>query len=64
VKQWSGRDIVMVSGRYFIANPDLVFRLKNNLELDKWNRVAFMDHPPQGATQIMLFIANSKSVLS
>ncbi|GAM84603.1 hypothetical protein ANO11243_025990 [Dothideomycetidae sp. 11243] len=34
-------DIAVVFGRYFISNPDLVYRLKNNIELTKYDRSTF-----------------------
>ncbi|KAI1111626.1 NADH:flavin oxidoreductase/NADH oxidase family protein-like protein [Nemania sp. NC0429] len=35
------RDIVVVMGRHFIANPDLVFRIKRGLELNAYKREFF-----------------------
>merc|ERR1712032_397324 len=35
------RDIAVVFGRYFISTPDLVFRLKNGIELNPYNRNMF-----------------------
>ncbi|EPY49479.1 NADPH dehydrogenase [Schizosaccharomyces cryophilus OY26] len=34
-------NVLVVFGRYFLANPDLPFRLKHNLPLNKWNRSKF-----------------------
>ncbi|KAH8909662.1 FMN-linked oxidoreductase [Coniochaeta sp. PMI_546] len=34
-------DVIVVFGRHFIANPDLVFRLKNNIPLNKYDRPTF-----------------------
>ena len=34
-------DTLIAYGRHFIANPDLVFRLKNNLELNPYDRFTF-----------------------
>lgn len=34
-------DVVVVFGRHFIANPDLVFRLKNGVPLNKYDRPTF-----------------------
>ncbi|KAJ5982784.1 NADH:flavin oxidoreductase/NADH oxidase [Penicillium sp. IBT 35674x] len=39
--QWEDRDVVVVFGRYFIANPDLPFRLRYSKSLNKWNRDTF-----------------------
>jgi NADPH2 dehydrogenase len=35
------KDILVVFGRYFIANPDLVFRIKQELELNAYDRGTF-----------------------
>lgn len=35
------KDIVVVFGRYFIANPDLVWRIKESLEFAPYNRDTF-----------------------
>jgi NADPH2 dehydrogenase len=35
------RDIVVVFGRYFISNPDLVFRLERGIELNEYDRSTF-----------------------
>jgi len=35
------RDIAVVFGRYFITNPDLVFRIKKGIELAKYDRGTF-----------------------
>jgi NADPH2 dehydrogenase len=35
------RDIVVVFGRYFISTPDLVFRLKEGIELNPYDRSTF-----------------------
>ncbi|KAK6213154.1 NADPH dehydrogenase [Colletotrichum tabaci] len=37
-KKW---DVVIAFGRHFIANPDLVYRIKNGVELTKYNRDTF-----------------------
>lgn len=34
-------DVLVAFGRQFIANPDLVFRMKNGIELTKYNRKTF-----------------------
>jgi NADPH2 dehydrogenase len=38
---WKARDVGVVFGRYFIANPDLVFRIKEGVELNKYDRDTF-----------------------
>ncbi|KAH8688544.1 putative N-ethylmaleimide reductase [Ilyonectria robusta] len=35
------KDIVVMFGRHFIANPDLVYRIKEGLELSAYNRSTF-----------------------
>jgi NADPH2 dehydrogenase len=47
------KDIVVIFGRYFIANPDLVYRIKADLELTPHDRntfyssdaVGYVDYP-------------------
>ncbi|EPX75161.1 NADPH dehydrogenase [Schizosaccharomyces octosporus yFS286] len=40
--QLATQDNVLVAfGRYFLANPDLPFRLKFNIPLNRWNRAKF-----------------------
>lgn len=34
-------DVAIVFGRYFISNPDLVFRIKENIKLEKYDRTYF-----------------------
>lgn len=34
-------DIVIVFGRYFVANPDLVFRIKTRVPFEKYARTYF-----------------------
>lgn len=41
VEEFPDNDIVVVFGRHFIANPDLVFRLKENLPLTRYDRSLF-----------------------
>ncbi|UKZ76873.1 hypothetical protein TrVFT333_004588 [Trichoderma virens FT-333] len=38
---YPGKDIMVMFGRYFVANPDLVFRIKNNLNLNQYDRSTF-----------------------
>ncbi|KAH8882418.1 NADH:flavin oxidoreductase/NADH oxidase [Thozetella sp. PMI_491] len=38
---WPNKDVVIVFGRSFIANPDLPFRLREGIPLNPWNRSGF-----------------------
>ncbi|KAF2787959.1 FMN-linked oxidoreductase [Melanomma pulvis-pyrius CBS 109.77] len=40
-EEYPEKDIVVVFGRYFISTPDLVFRLKEGIELQDYNRDTF-----------------------
>jgi NADPH2 dehydrogenase len=40
-KQYKDQDLAIVFGRYFIANPDLVFRMKEDIPFQKYNRDTF-----------------------
>lgn len=40
-EEYPNKDVVMVFGRYFISNPDLVFRIKKGIELAKYDRNTF-----------------------
>jgi NADPH2 dehydrogenase len=40
-KQYKDKDVVAVFGRSFIATPDLPFRIRNGIELNKYNRDTF-----------------------
>jgi len=40
-KTYRDYDVVVVFGRHFIANPDLVFRLKHDIALNKYDRPTF-----------------------
>ncbi|EGY17460.1 hypothetical protein VD0002_g6361 [Verticillium dahliae] len=40
-EKYPGKDIVVIFGRYFISNPDLVFRISKDLALDLYNRETF-----------------------
>lgn len=42
-EQYPNRDVVVVFGRYFISNPDLVSRLKQMVGLTKYERGTFYD---------------------
>lgn len=40
-KKW---DVIVGFGRNFLANPDLVYRVQNGVELNKYDRSTFYDH--------------------
>ncbi|KAK4465797.1 hypothetical protein QBC42DRAFT_108118 [Cladorrhinum samala] len=40
-EEYKGRDVVAVFGRYFISTPDLPFRVKENIELNDYDRNTF-----------------------
>lgn len=40
-EEYPDREIVVIFGRYFIANPDLVYRAKKDLKLATWDRNTF-----------------------
>jgi NADPH2 dehydrogenase len=40
-EEYPDKDIVVVFGRHFIANPDLVYRIKEGLELTAYDRKTF-----------------------
>ncbi|KAK9366210.1 hypothetical protein V1509DRAFT_630483 [Lipomyces kononenkoae] len=37
-------NVLVAFGRHFLANPDLVFRIRNNIPLNKYNRATFYIH--------------------
>ena len=39
--KYAGSDLAIIFGRYFISNPDLVFRVRNDVELTKYDRSKF-----------------------
>jgi NADPH2 dehydrogenase len=39
--QYPGKDIMVMFGRHFISNPDLVYRIKEGLELNAYDRETF-----------------------
>lgn len=39
--EYKGKDVVIVFGRYFISNPDLVFKIQNKIELTPYDRTLF-----------------------
>lgn len=40
-EEYPDKDIVVIFGRYFVANPDLVYRFKEGLELSAYERKTF-----------------------
>lgn len=40
-KTYRDHDVVIVFGRYFVTNPDLVYRVKEGLPLEKYDRSVF-----------------------
>ncbi|KAJ5291266.1 nadh:flavin oxidoreductase nadh oxidase family protein [Penicillium angulare] len=40
-KDYSGYQVVVVFGRYFISTPDLPFRIKHGLDLEQYDRTQF-----------------------
>jgi NADPH2 dehydrogenase len=50
-EQYPDKDVVVVFGRYFISNPDLVYRLEKGIELNNYNRDTFyLPMNPEGYT--------------
>lgn len=41
VERKSAKDIMVIFGRYFVSNPDLVYRARKGLELSAYNRDTF-----------------------
>ncbi|EME88727.1 uncharacterized protein MYCFIDRAFT_35126 [Pseudocercospora fijiensis CIRAD86] len=44
----TGENVAVAFGRYFISNPDLVFRVRNGIELNRWDRGSFYTAGPEG----------------
>jgi NADPH2 dehydrogenase len=40
----SEKDIVVIFGRHFLSNPDLVFGIEKGLELNAYNRQTFYSY--------------------
>ena len=40
-EEYKDKDLAVVFGRYFIANPDLVFRMREHIDFTKYNRETF-----------------------
>ena len=49
-EQYPDKDIVVVFGRAFLSNPDLVYRFRMGLELNKHDRGTFYTHSSIGYT--------------
>jgi len=50
-EEYEGRSIAIVFGRYFISNPDLVYRIEKDIELVKYDRDTFYTpKTPKGYT--------------
>ena len=47
-EEYPDKDIVVMFGRYFIANPDLVYRIKEGLELSAYERKTFYTNSAVG----------------
>lgn len=47
-EEYPDKDIVVVFGRHFIANPDLVYRIKEALELNPYDRATFYTGAAEG----------------
>lgn len=41
LERYPSKDIVVMYGRYFIANPDLVYRIKEGVQFDEYKRESF-----------------------
>jgi NADPH2 dehydrogenase len=44
----TGKNVLIGFGRYFISTPDVVFRLKHGIELNKWERKTFYSPGEKG----------------
>jgi NADPH2 dehydrogenase len=50
-EKYKDYDVVIVFGRYFISNPDLVFRIQGGVPLRKYERTYFYTpHVAEGYT--------------
>lgn len=50
VEEFPDNDVVVVFGRYFISNPDLVFKIKEHIPFAKYDRSTFYTHEALGYT--------------
>ncbi|KAF7192286.1 Chanoclavine-I aldehyde reductase easA [Pseudocercospora fuligena] len=46
----TGDNVAIAFGRYFISTPDLPFRIRKGIELNKWDRPSFYAPGPEGYT--------------
>ncbi|KAB5570123.1 hypothetical protein GE09DRAFT_696730 [Coniochaeta sp. 2T2.1] len=54
-------DVIVVFGRHFIANPDLVFRLRNGVALNKYDRPTFyLPKVPKGYIDYPFFTVSQE----
>jgi NADPH2 dehydrogenase len=50
-EEYKDRDVVAVFGRYFISTPDIVFRIREGIELNPYDRDTFYNaKSPKGYT--------------
>lgn len=50
-EEFPGKDVIIVFGRYFISNPDLVFKIQKGIELTPYDRTKFYTRgSPDGYT--------------
>ena len=65
--EYKNYDVVAVFGRHFIANPDLVYRIREGLELNKYDRDTFYNaESPRGYVDYPFYselVREEKSVL-
>ena len=47
-EQMPGRNVVVVFGRFFISNPDLVYRFQKGLQLNEYERASFYTQTAAG----------------
>lgn len=47
-EEYPDRDILVIFGRYFLANPDLVYRIKESLGFNEYERNTFYSGAPVG----------------
>ncbi|PQE16140.1 NADh:flavin oxidoreductase NADh oxidase family protein [Rutstroemia sp. NJR-2017a BVV2] len=49
-EEYKGKDVAIVFGRYFISNPDLVFRVEKGIEFTPYDRKTFYSKGEEGYT--------------
>ena len=66
-EEYPSKDIVVMIGRYFISNPDLVYRVKENLELSPYDpKTFYVNKSSVGYTDYLPsaeFLESEKSLL-